>query len=150
MQKVDLKKLVIDKCIEIVKQRIELSKSVMKEAQKSANEYGGPKDRYDPFRNQQMSKKNMYAKQLTLAVDELEALEKIDIDDKFTLADFGAIVITNTQKLFISVGVGKMEINNDIFYAVSINSPIAQALIGKKINEKYMINGKEFTIQEIY
>jgi len=150
MQKIEFKKNIIDKCIDTVKKSIELSEQEMREAQENANEYGGPKDRYDPYRDQQMSKKEMYANQLAKSVGELRALEKIDPEEVFTSAEFGSVVITNEQKLFISVAVGKLEVGDEVFFAISINSPIGQELNGKKVGDKFTVNKKEFTIQEIY
>lgn len=150
MQKIDFKKKIIDKCIDTVKKSIELSEREMKEAQDNANEYGGPKDRYDPYRDQQMSKKEMYGNQLAKYIEELRALEKIDPEEVFKTAEFGSVVITNAQKLFISVAAGKLEVEKEVFFAVSINSPIGQALSGKNVNEKFTVNNKEFVIQEIY
>lgn len=150
MSKVEFKKQVIALCISKVKKSIALAESVMLEAQNSANEYGGPKDRYDPYRNQQMSKKGMYASQRHKALEELKALEKIDPEEEFKSASFGALVITSSQNLFLSVAVGKITIENKVIFAISINSPIGQAIINKKVNDVFEIKGKKHQIQEIY
>ncbi len=149
-EKINLKKELIDACIEKQSQAVESLKVAVNEAQNSANEYGAPKDRYDSYRTQLLRKRDMFAKQLQQALTQLEALHKISVDKELERVEFGAVVITSMQKIFVSVSLGKVELQGDEFYAVSPHVPIVQALNGKKAGENVLFNGRNIEIKEVF
>jgi hypothetical protein len=54
---------------------------------------------------------------------------------------FGNVVKTSTANYFLSIPAGEILVDNEKFYPIGINSPIAQALLGKKVDEKFIFNG---------
>jgi hypothetical protein len=54
---------------------------------------------------------------------------------------FGSVVKTSAANYFISIPAGEILLENEKFYAIGINSPIAQALLGKKEKENFSFNG---------
>jgi len=54
---------------------------------------------------------------------------------------FGSVVKTSAANYFLSIPAGEILVENEKFYAIGINSPIAQALIGKKEKETFSFNG---------
>ncbi len=61
----------------------------------------------------------------------------------------GSIVLTDTANYFISIPAGEIESAGEKFYAIGIQSPIAQLLLGKKKGEKIVFNSREFIIEEV-
>lgn len=53
----------------------------------------------------------------------------------------GSLVKTSAANYFISIPAGEILVENEKFYAIGINSPIAQALLGKKVKENFGFNG---------
>lgn len=53
----------------------------------------------------------------------------------------GSLVKTSAANYFISIPAGEILVGNEKFYAIGINSPIAQALLGKKVKENFIFNG---------
>ena len=145
----DFKKKLLNVCIEQQQEVIRQLEQEINEAQRNANDYGQPKDRYDAFRTKLMRQIELYAKQLDKAKIVLNTLHKIPIDKKFTSVEFGAIVITNEQRLFVSAGLGKIEIDGKEFYAISAQVPIFQALREKKKGEEVVFNGIKLVIEEV-
>lgn len=146
----DLKERLLNKCIEQQQEVIRQLEQEIKDAQQQANDYGQPKDRYDAFRTKLMRQIELFAKQLDKAKIVINTLHKIPIGQEITSVEFGAIVITNKQKLFISAGLGKVEIDGKEFYAVSAQVPIFQALRGKKKGNEVIFNGINLTIEEVF
>lgn len=146
----DLKKALIEKCKSIQQESIKNLKVTVDDAQKSANDYGAPKDRYDSYRTQLLRKRDMFAQQLQKANEQLDALNKIDAERIFEKVEFGTLVITDKQKLFISIGLGKVEIESHEIYAISPLVPIYEAMEGKKEGEYFNFRGTESMIKEIY
>ncbi len=145
-----LKKRLIEECKNMQLETIKNLKMVIDDAQKSANEYGMPKDRYDSFRTQLMRKRDMFSQQLLKANEQLDALNKIDLKLEMRAVEFGALVITDKQKLFISIGLGKFNFEEDDYYAISPLVPIFQAMEGKKQGESFNFRGADILIKEIY
>jgi len=71
MELIEIKIRVHQKCIEKQKEILENAKAAMDDAQKVANEYGQPKDRYDSFRTQLLRKRDLFAQQYEKAIKEM-------------------------------------------------------------------------------
>ena len=145
-----IKAKLLAKCIEQQAEVIVQLQQEIIDAQKQANDYGQPKDRYDAFRTKLMRQIELFAGQLDKAKIVINTLQKIDIDKNIIEVEFGAIVITNKQKLFVSEGLGKVEIDGVVYYAVSPHVPIFNALKGKKQGDMVIFNGMELTIEEVF
>ncbi|HNW99321.1 MAG TPA: hypothetical protein PKK00_13005 [Bacteroidales bacterium] len=150
MDKLKIKVQLLDECKKQQQKVLDNLRNTMSEAQQSANEYGQPKDRYDSYRMQLLRRKDMYGQMLAKALGEYHALEKIEIDNVNDKVGFGSVVITSEQKLFISIGLGKINFNKDIFYAISVNVPLCKVLSGKMKNDVFEFNGKKITILDIF
>jgi hypothetical protein len=146
----NLKQKLIEKCLHILNERAENAKKAMEELQQSANEYGLPKDRYDSFRAQVLRKRDLFAEQYQKTIDEMELIKKINPDKKSEKVEFGSVVITNKQKLFVSVSLGKIELENEVYYAISAQVPIYKAIQNKKAGGKFEFNGNKFEIVKLF
>ena len=76
-------------------------------------------------------------------------LLQIDINKQFKTVQTGSLVYTNQGNYFIAIGHGKVMINNEIYYAISIDSPIGQLLRGKGIGDKTIFQNKNIIINNI-
>ena len=126
---------ILDKLKEMQREVVNNIKKVMEDAQKSANDYGTPKDRYDSFRAQQLRKKDMFAQQFYKANELLDTLYKIDENKTCEKVEFGAVVITSQQKIVVTIGLGRFEIEKEEYFAVSPIVPIYRAMEGKRTGE---------------
>jgi hypothetical protein len=64
--------------------------------------------------------------------------------------EFGAIVFTDVQKVFISIGLGKVIVDSDTYYAISLKVPFFQAMDGKRIGDTFEFRGKTIKILDIF
>jgi len=145
-----LKRRLIEKCKSIQLENINNLKMVIDDAQISANEYGMPKDRYDSFRAQQMRKRDMFSQQLLKASEQFDTLNMINPEMEMNSVKFGALVITDKQKLFISISLGKIDLDGEDYYAISPLVPFFQAMENKKQGEFFNFRGTESHIKKIY
>ena len=76
-------------------------------------------------------------------------LAKIDILKKSEVAHLGSVVETDFANYFLSISAGKIIIEDKIYFAISVSSPIGKLLLGKKLNEEFTFNGKTFQIKKI-
>jgi transcription elongation GreA/GreB family factor len=61
----------------------------------------------------------------------------------------GSIVKTNIMNFYIATSIGKIELDDAVFYAISVNSPIGQLLINKTVNAQFEFNQNKYIISEI-
>ena len=150
MNKLEIKKKLFDTCINRQNEVINNLKDLMKDAQESANDYGMPKDRYDSYRMQILRKRDMYGQQLEKALEEIDILKKIDISKENKEVSFGSVVITDEQKLFISISIGKIDVEGETYYAVSVKVPFYEVIKGKKQGDTFEFRGKQNKVLEVF
>jgi transcription elongation GreA/GreB family factor len=78
-----------------------------------------------------------------------ETLAKIDVLKKSKNAHLGSLIKTNTGNYFLSVSVGQLKVDNELYFAVSVSSPIGKLLLGKSVNEQVMFNSKNIKLLSI-
>jgi hypothetical protein len=76
-------------------------------------------------------------------------LLKIDIQKTPKKVELGSLVFTPENTYFISIGLGKIEIDNEAVYCISLVSPIGKIIQNKKAGEKFNFQGKEIVITKI-
>ncbi len=149
MKAIERKQQLLQRCFDELEERVDSLKKVMDDAQQSANDYGQPKDRYDSYRTQLLRKRDMFGQQLQKLLEQKKILEKVDPGKSCDTVEFGALVTTNTQVLYITIGLGKVECNGKEYFVVSPVVPFYKAMEGKKSGEEFEFRGKKFIIREI-
>jgi len=151
MEKLDFKKKLVMVCKSIKTETETNLLAAIADAQQSANEYGQPKDRYDSYRAQLLTRRDMLAQQLERVQNEIGLLDRIDLSRVCEFGGFGSIVITPIQKVFISIGIGKINMDGvGDYYAISASVPFAQAVKEKKAGDTVVFNGKKLEILDVY
>jgi hypothetical protein len=151
MEKLELKKHLVMACKNIKSESAHNLLAAIADAQQSANEYGQPRDRYDSYRSQLSGRRDMLAQQLEYIQQDIGLLDRIDLTRLCEYAGFGSVVITPLQKVFISIGIGKVPIGGEgDFYAISANVPFALAVRNKKAGDTFEFNGKKIEILDVY
>jgi hypothetical protein len=150
MDKLALKRRLRDECINRHKQTAQTYIAAMSEAQQSANEYGNPEDWFDTYKSDLLNSRDRLSQQLQKILDEIKTLEKIDVSKESETVSFGSVVMTKEQKMFISTGMGKVELDKEIYYAVSPSVPIYNAMRDKKKGETFEFRGKKTVILDVF
>jgi hypothetical protein len=135
---------VLDKRIETANRDIELAKESRDNETKST-----AGDKYETGRAMvqfELEKSNV---QLNKAIQLKSELSQINVHEKLNNAIFGSIVITNQGNYFISIGLGKIEVEKQFFFAISLASPLGKELNNKKGGDDISFMGSKIIIAEI-
>ncbi len=127
-----------------------MAKQEMDSAQQQSNDYGANVDRYDSYRTKMLRSRDMYAKQYSNALAGIRYLEDLQKQPPHDTVEHGACVVTNRQKFFLSIGAGKFQVGNEVWFAISAQTPIYLALKGKRVGDSIVFNGQEQTVKEIF
>lgn len=87
--------------------------------------------------------------QLLKLEDPLSELDRVPLDRKFDRVAFGSLVKTDQGEYLIAIGLGPIRTEGGNFFAISINSPIGQVLLGKVVGEVVEFNGRKIVIERI-
>ena len=79
-----------------------------------------------------------------------EILSKINYNNSSKIAHLGSIVKTTKASFFLSISSGKLIVKDDVYFAVSISSPIGSILLGKKEGDIFTFNNTQQIIKDIF
>lgn len=106
-------------------------------------------DKYETGREMMQIEIDKFEMQLYKSQRLKKELCDIPLDKTFNLTVSGSLVFTNAGTYLISVGIGRVELENEPYYAISLASPIGLMLKNKKVGDQIQFNGKHITIEEI-
>jgi transcription elongation GreA/GreB family factor len=76
-------------------------------------------------------------------------LLRIHPQREFEKAEFGSLVITDQGNYFISVGMGKTDVDGVSYFAISPDSPLGKALKGKAVNDRVEFQNRIILIKAV-
>jgi transcription elongation GreA/GreB family factor len=146
-----LKQQLLAECKRYVASRIATANQSMVEAQEAANEEGKSSvgDKYETGRAMMQIERDKAAQQLDEALKLKNVIDQISIEAVSEKIMLGSLVITNSKKIFISIGMGKMTLGGEEFLVVAPASPLGNALMGLKANDEIWFNKERLTILQI-
>lgn len=106
-------------------------------------------DKYETGRAMMQIEEQNSKVQLAEAYEVRKKLLSIDIKKNENAVTSGSLVITNRGNYFIAIGIGKVNIEDDIYFCISLNSPIGRQMSGKKTGEEITFNDNKIIIKNI-
>ncbi len=150
MTREEKRQQVICSCIQQQEHIATIAKQEMDSAQQQSNDYGANVDRYDAYRTKMMRSRDMFARQYSNAQTGVRYLQDLLKLPPFDAVEHGACVVTDRQKFLLSIGAGKFSNGNEVWFAISAQTPIYLALRGKRVGDSIVFNGQTQTIKEIF
>lgn len=145
------KQHVYDHFNEVVNDKVALLQKMLQELIDSAkNETkSSAGDKYETGRAMLQIEQDNVRKQLKEALEQKAIFEKIDTRRATAQIRTGSLVKTDKGYLFVSVGLGKLNIDGIKVIAMSPQSPLGSKLLGLKTTESVTMNGTTYTIESI-
>lgn len=147
-----LKKELLRKCSEHVKARIEAIQMAMDSVHESklAETKSSAGDKFETGRAMMHAEEQKLKTQMHHAMSDLEILSSIGNKTANDQIDPGDLVATSQGYYLIAIGVGKVKIDDAIYYCISTESPIGAKLCGKVAGDQIEFNGRVIDISAIY
>lgn len=145
------KQQILEKCIQIQQQKVDKLSAMVDTLNDSAinSDKCVVGDKHHTFRAQTQNEQEMYAKQLSGAINELNTLKLISKEKKFNKGELGALLETSNGVYFISTSLGIIDIEGDNVMVLSPISPIGSLLLYKTKGDKVNFRGNEIEIINI-
>ena len=106
-------------------------------------------DKYETSREMMMQERNRLGSQINVLTDQLAALKMIDVEKNYSEVSYGCMVHTDNAFFFISAAIGQLKVEDQVFFAISGEAPLAKAMMGRKEGDSFSFNKKSFTIKRI-
>ncbi|MAZ36042.1 MAG: hypothetical protein CL842_01140 [Crocinitomicaceae bacterium] len=90
------------------------------------------------------------ATQLDFAINELETLNRVDINTKHNKVEFGSVVVTDKRNLFVSTGIEEFEVGDKKYFGLSAQAPLYKNMAGCSQGDKVSFNGIEYKVLEVF
>ncbi len=141
---------VIGACIEQVEAKLVRLRSSMSELQQANadNTKSTAGDKHETARAMVHLEQEKLGNQLTIEEGIFNDLQRMEAQPH-EQAQFGTLVTTNKGMFLLGAACGKVQLETGFVFGVSMQSPFAKAMLGKKRGEKAIVNGNNFSIKLI-
>ncbi|MEO8068427.1 MAG: hypothetical protein ABI599_12095 [Flavobacteriales bacterium] len=78
-----------------------------------------------------------------------QELARVPLDRVYDHVAFGGLVTTDQGSYFVAIGLGQVEVNGEHCFAVSLASPIGQALKDMQVGNVVSFNGRSLLLKSI-
>ena len=138
-----LVQLLDEKIKEVQTAMVEVSESMKNDTKSSAG------DKFETGREMMQIELNNNQQQLNKFLKLKNDVSQIDPEITLSTVSFGSLVHTSLGIYFFSVALGKVMAADASCYALSMASPVGQALMDKRVGEKVEFQGREISILKI-
>ena len=147
----NLKKSIYEELRQVVEQKIELAQKAVNAIKESrdSDTKSSAGDKFETGRAIMQAELDRHKTQLNNALLLKTDLLQINIQREHQKVGLGSLVETDQASYFISVGLGKVEVDGQPYYAISSASPIGQLLYEKTSGDRIYFQDKETIITNI-
>lgn len=152
MRSVAFKNKVYNHCFNILEDRIStitnnldrLMESKQNETKSSAG------DKYETGMAMIQNEEDLFKRQLADTSKIMAQFSHIDASKVCSIVEPGAMVKLPAGWFYVSAGMGKIEVDDNPVFCISLQSPIGMAIKHKKVTDIVSFNNQKFTIKDIY
>ena len=106
-------------------------------------------DKFETGREMMQREMDKISASIDQSKSQLNFLSKINLHRPYSNVDVGCLMKTDHGIYYISIGLGKIEINAESIYAISLDSPIGQLFKGKRVGDILEFRGKTYKINQL-
>lgn len=100
-------------------------------------------DKHDTARAMIHLEQEKLGKQLKNLEEETLRLARISPESRADAVQIGSFIETNKANYFIGPSLGKLRLDDSIVFAISLQAPLTQVMMGKRVGETFSFNGME-------
>lgn len=147
----EIKQKLYQHCLNNVQERMRSIQAAIQSAQEASNKEtkSTAGDKHDTSRAMMQLEVEQKSKQLAETEKLKKALTQFSADRISTHAELGSLVTTNIGNYYISLGLGRVSVDDKNYFFISPMSPIAQLMKDKVVGDTIEMNGKTQEILEI-
>ena len=147
----ETKQILYAQCVDFVENRFNTIQNTISEIQESltSETKSSAGDKHETGRAMLQLEREKAGNQLAEIQKIKENLSKISISKTSEVIGLGSVVYTNKSNYFIAISAGEIKVENELFYAISSNTPIGQLLLGKTMGDAVLFREQRFKIVNV-
>lgn len=152
MTKEDIKRELLEQCQDIIDQRVGVSQSAINRAKEGVENESKSSvgDKYETTRALMQTEQDNQSRQLSEALKLQLLLGRIQPEVMHEKITFGSVVKTNQGNYFVSISAGRLMIEQDKYFAISPQTPLAREFLQKSAGDSATFNDKPIQILEVF
>ncbi|THH34595.1 GreA/GreB family elongation factor [Neolewinella litorea] len=107
-------------------------------------------DKYETGREMLHREEVQAHRQLLQVMQDQHTLAALKPQDNHDRVTQGSLVVTQHWSYYLSVGLGKVKLEDQVYFCISAQSPIGQAFLNRGVGETVTFNGTTHTIEGIF
>ncbi len=139
-------------CQEQLKQRLEqlesrfadLDRALTQETKSSVG------DKYETGRAMIHQERDKLLQQKAVVLQQQQQLAAITPVSETTIVRLGSVVVTSDTQFYLAIGLGKLTVDGEVYYALTGASPVGQLLLGKAAGASFEFRGKRYELLEVF
>ena len=138
-------------CLAFVEKRIETAQTALQQAREASNDdtKSSAGDKFETSREMAQQDIERNNRLLMDAEEQLRWLEAIKDLLPTEQARNGSLVLTDQGSFYLSISAGQLMLDQVVYFAVSVASPIGKLFLGKQKGDTVDFNGKKYKISEV-
>jgi len=151
MLQLKIKEALFEQCEAFVNKRLYNIENAISSNQKAlqSETKSSAGDKHETGRAMLQLEMEKAGQQLAGIVQMKEILAKIDLSKTSKNACLGSLILTEKAGYFLSISAGQLVVEDTVYFAISVSSPIGKLLLGKQEKEVLSFNGNPIVIHEI-
>ncbi len=148
----NIKQELLDQCNHYLDQRLQRIQNTIADIQESlgSETKSTAGDKHETGRAMLQLEREKAGAQLAQVQQLFQVLGKLDISTMSNQARLGSLVFTSQGNYFLSISVGKIVVDHQDYYAIATNSPLGKLLLGKIGGDRFIFNGNETIVNQIF
>jgi len=106
-------------------------------------------DKHETSRAMIQLEQEKLSQQLVNIINLKNSLNKINPKEQHKVVQYGSLIMTSNGLFFLSIGLGKLNINNQKVFCITATTRLGMLLIGKHIGDNIRIDEKKITILDL-
>jgi transcription elongation GreA/GreB family factor len=147
----NIKTSLFELCLKFIQERVQTAEFALKQAREASNDdtKSSAGDKFETSREMMQQDIDRNKRLLIDAEENQRVLHSLKDAPFSESARNGSLVYTNNGNFYLSISAGQLQLDKELFFAISAVSPIGKLLLGKKKGEQFDFNGKKYQINEV-
>jgi hypothetical protein len=106
-------------------------------------------DKFETGREMMQKEMDKCSMMIDLYQNQWNTLDQIKLKNRSKFVDQGSLILTDKGNYLLSIGLGKIEVERESYFIISIDSPIGSLLKGKGIGDIIVFRDNNIKITNI-
>ena len=151
MEEQELKRHLHHHLVELMEEKVRTAETLLKSTEESklSETKSSAGDKHETGRAMMQREEAQNKAQLAKALELKNTLSRLNFKTSISRIEFGSLVTTDQGVYYLSIGLGKIEVEGNEHFAISPVSPLGSALMNQAVGDKVVFLEKEYVITRI-